>query len=46
MEHVLRSRRTETREPVLLGLTNFTEDEMILVNDPIYSREADGQYDE
>ena len=46
MEHALRSRRTETREPGSLGLTNFIEDDMILVNDPIFSREAVGQYDE
>ena len=38
--------RTETREPGLLDLTNFTEDEMILVNDPLFSRQAASQYDE
>ena len=44
--NALRIRRTETREPELLDLTNFIEDEMILVNDPLFSREAVGQYDE
>ena len=42
--NALRIRRTETREPELLDLTNFIEDEMILVNDP-FSREVVGQYD-
>ena len=42
----MRIRRTETRKPGLLGLTNFIEDEMILVNDPLFSRPAVGQYDE
>ena len=36
----MRIRRSETREPELLDLTNFIEDEMILVNDPLFSREA------
>ena len=44
--NALRIRRTETREPELLDLTNFIEDEMILVNDPLFSRKAVGQYDE
>ena len=44
--NVLIIRRTETREPGQLDLTYFTEDEMILVNDPLFSREAVGQYDE
>ena len=45
-KNALRIRRTETREPELLDLTNFIEDEMILVNDPLFSGEAVGQYDE
>ena len=44
--NALRIMRTETREPGLLDLTNFTEDEMILVNDPLFSRQAVSQYDE
>ena len=40
------TKRTETREPGLLDLTNFVEDEMILVNDPLFSKEAVRQYDE
>ena len=43
--NLLRIRRTETREPGLLDLTNFIEDKMILVNDPLFPREAVGQYD-
>ena len=34
------------REPGLIDLTNFTEDEIVLVNDPPFSREAIGQYKE
>ena len=34
------------REPGLTDLTNFIEDEMVLVNDPLFSREAVGQYEE
>ena len=33
------------RELELLDLTNFIEDEMILVNDLIFTREAGGHYD-
>ena len=44
--NALRIRRTETREPGLLDLTNLIEDEMILVNDPLFSRQVVGQYDE
>ena len=43
--NALRIRRTETREPELLDLTNFIEDEMILVSNPLFSRETVGQYD-
>ena len=28
------------REPVLINLTNFNEDEMDLVKDPLFSREV------
>ena len=44
--NTFRIRRTETREPELLDLSNFIEDEIILVNYPLFSREAVGQYDE
>ena len=44
--HTLRITRTETSGPGLLELISFTEDEMIIVNDPLFSRQAVGQYDE
>ena len=34
------------REPGLTDLTNLTEDEMVLVNNPLFSRKAVGQYEE
>ena len=34
------------REPGLTHLTNFIEDEMVQVNNPLFSREAVGQYEE
>ena len=34
------------REPRLIDLTNFIEDEMALVNNPLFSREAVDQYEE
>ena len=37
-------RRMDSRGPTLMGLANFVEDEMKLVNDPLYSREAVSQY--
>ena len=37
-------RRNDSREPTLIDLANFVEDEMTLVNDPLYSREAVSQY--
>ena len=37
-------RRRDSREPTLIDLANFVEDEMTLVNDPLYSREAVSQY--
>ena len=44
--HVHKIRKNQTREPGLLDLTNFTKDEMALVIDPLYSREAVGQYED
>ena len=37
-------RRRDSREPTLIDLTNFVVDEMTLVNDLLYSREAVNQY--
>ena len=37
-------RRKDSREPTLIDLANFVEDEVTLVNDPLYSREAVSQY--
>ena len=37
-------RRKDSREPTLIDLANFVEDEMTLVNDPFYSMEAISQY--
>ena len=37
-------RRKHSREPQLFDLINFVEDEMTLVNDPLYSRDAVSQY--
>ena len=34
------------RKPGLIDLTNVTEDELVLVNNPLFSREAVGQYEE
>ena len=34
------------REPRLIDLTNFIEDEMALVNNPLFSREAVDQHEE
>ena len=44
--HVHKIRKNQTREPGLLDLTNFIEDKMNLVNDPLFSREAVGQYED
>ena len=33
-----------SKEPQLIDLTNFVEDEMTLVNDTLYSRDAVSQY--
>ena len=43
--NAFRIRRTETREPEWLDLTNFIEDKIIHVNDPLFSNEYVGQYD-
>ena len=37
-------RRRDSRELTLIDLANFVEDEMTLVNDSLYSREAISQY--
>ena len=37
-------RRRDSRELTLIDLANFVEDEMTLINDPLYSREAAKQY--
>ena len=44
--NVQKIRKVQMRELGLIDLTNFTEDEMVLVNDPLFSREAVGQYEE
>ena len=44
--NVQKIRKVQMREPGLTDLTNFIEDEMVLVNDPLFSREAVGQYGE
>ena len=43
--HVHKIRITQTRERRLLDLTNFIEDEMTLVNNPLFSREAVRQFE-
>ena len=40
----LKMRRMYSREPQLFDLTNFVEDEMNLVSDPLYSRNAVSHY--
>ena len=37
-------RRMDSRQRTLIDLSNFVEDEMTLVNDPLSSREAGSQY--
>ena len=44
--NVQKTRKIQMRAPGLTDLTNFIEDEMVLVNDPVFSREAVGQYEE
>ena len=43
-QNTLLLRRRDSREPTLIDFANFVEDEMTLVNDPLYSREAVSQY--
>ena len=44
--HFHKIRRNQAREPGLLDFTNFIEDKMTLVSDPLFSREAVGQYED
>ena len=44
--NVQKIRKVQMQEPGLIDLTNFIEDEMVLVNDPLFSREAVDQYEE
>ena len=37
-------KRKDSREPTLINLANFVEDEMTPVNNPLHSREAVSQY--
>lgn len=41
MEQKMCKRRVQITEPGLIGLTDFTGDEMVLVNDPIFSRQQE-----
>ena len=34
------------KEPGLIDLTNFFKDEMVVINNPLFSRETVGQYEE
>ena len=43
-QNTLLLRRKDSREPTLIDLANFIEDDMTLVNDPLYSREAVSQF--
>ena len=43
-QNTLLLRGMDSREPTLIDLANFVEDEMTLVNDPLYSRETVSQY--
>ena len=44
--NVQKIKKAQMREPELIDLTNFTEGDMVLVNDPLFSREAVGQHEE
>ena len=44
--NVQKIRRVQMRGPGLIDLTNIFEDEMVLVNNPRFSRKAVGQYEE
>ena len=41
---VLNIRRCQVREPTLNDMTNFIEEETILMNDPLFSREVLADY--
>ena len=43
-KNTLKMRRMHSREPQLFHLANFVEEEMTLVSDPLYSRDAVSQY--
>ena len=43
-QNTLLLRRRDSREPTFIDLANFVEDEITLVSDPLYSREAVSQY--
>ena len=42
--NTLKMRRMHSREPQLFDLANFAGDEMTLVSDPLYSRDAVSHY--
>ena len=42
--NVLNIRRSEAREPILHDMTDFIEERTILMNDPLFSREALAYY--
>ena len=44
--HFHKIRRNQAREPGLLDFTNFIEEERTWVSDPLFSREAVGQYED
>ena len=44
--NVHKIRKNQTREPGLVDLTNFVEDEINVVSDPLFSREAVRQYED
>ena len=43
---VQKIRKTQMREPGFIDLTSFIENNMNLVNDPLFSKETVGQYNE
>ena len=45
-KHVDKIRENQIGEPALLNLTDLIEDEINLVNDPLFSREGIGQYED
>ena len=42
--NTLMLRRKDSREPTLIDLSNFVEDEMTLANDQLYSSETASHY--